>query len=88
MHRGKGKGAVSCCVINTLLIAAQIARLELVVLESVRAVPVGITITPVPFGSGACVAPFFRLCKETPALRTLWGLAVGLAAPLGYCAWE
>lgn len=83
-----GKGAMSCSMINTLLIAAQKTGLELVVVKSVRAVLVGLTITPVLLGSEACETPFFRLCKETPALRTLWAFAVGLTAPLGYCAWE
>lgn len=83
-----GKGAMSCSVINTLLIAAQMAGLELVVLKGVRDVPVGITITAVIFVSEACAGPVFVLCKETPALSRLWALAVGLAALLGYCAWE
>lgn len=82
-----GKGAMSCSVINPLLIAAQIVGLELVVVKSVRAVLVGLGTTPVLFGSEA-KTPFFRLCKETPSLRTLWALAVGFTALLGYCAWE
>lgn len=48
----------------------------------------GITTTAVIFGPEACARLVLGLCKETPALSSLWALAVGLAALLGYCPWE